>query len=137
MVPFRSAAEGRSIVQVWLEIAGKKVKVNAQWLQQQLWVHFNGKTFVVENSSGRKNSGRKGTTISSDTVKAPMPGKITKIFVKENQPTVKGDPLVVMEAMKMEYTLKAEIDGLIQKVDVQVGDQVPLGKTLIKIKPGV
>ena len=124
------------MMQVWLDIAGKKVKVNAQWLQQQLWVHFNGKTFVVENSSGRKKSGRKGAASSSDTVKAPMPGKITKIFVKEAQATMKGDPLIVMEAMKMEYTLKAEIDGLIQKVDVQVGDQVPLGKTLIMIKPG-
>ena len=123
-------------MELWLEVAGKKVKVNAQWRQQQLWVHLNGKTFVVENNVGQKNSGRKGTTTSSDLVKAPMPGKITKIFVKAGDATLKGEALVVMEAMKMEYTLKAEMNGLIHKVEIQVGDQVPLGKTLIKIDPG-
>ncbi len=123
-------------MEVWLQVAGQQVKVNAQWLQQQLWVHFNGKTFVVESNSGKKNSSGRGTVASSDTVKAPMPGKITKIFVKAGDAAIKGDALIVMEAMKMEYTLKAEINGLIQKIEIQVGDQVPLGKTLIKIDPG-
>lgn len=123
-------------MELCLEIDGKNVKVNAQWLQQQLWVHVNGKTFVVEPNAGKKNSGRKGAASSSDIVKAPMPGKITKIFVKSGEMTAKGQALVVMEAMKMEYTLKAEIDGKIQQIEIQVGDQVPLGKILIKIEPG-
>lgn len=123
-------------MEVWLEVDGKKVKVNAQWLQQQLWVHVNGKTFVVESGNGKKSGGRKGISTSSDVVKAPMPGKITKIFVKPGDATQKGQVLVVMEAMKMEYTLKSEIDGQIKEVEIQVGDQVPLGRTLIKIDPG-
>lgn len=123
-------------MKVWLDIEGQNVKVHAQWLQQQLWVHVNGKTFVVDPTAGKKNSGRKNNSGNSDTVKAPMPGKITKIFVKVGDMTSKGQALIVMEAMKMEYTLKAEIDGKIQQIEVQVGDQVSLGKNLIKIEPG-
>ena len=123
-------------MEVWIEMAGQQIKVNAQWLQQQLWVHMNGKTFVVENASTKKSLGRKAATASSDTVKAPMPGKITKIFLKPGETIQKGQALIVMEAMKMEYTLKAEIQGLIKNIEVQVGDQVPLGKILIKIDPG-
>ena len=123
-------------MEIWLDVDGKKVRVNAQWLQKKLWVHLNGKTFVVDPLAGKKTSGRKGAGGSSDTVKAPMPGKITKIFIKPGDDTVKGQALVVMEAMKMEYTLKAEIDGKIKQIEIQVGDQVPLGKTLIKIEPG-
>jgi biotin carboxyl carrier protein len=124
-------------MEVWLEVQGKKYKVHTQWLQQQLWVHVNGKTYVVDpQGPGRKSGSRSGSIASSDTIKAPMPGKITKIFVKSGDSTQKGQALIVMEAMKMEYTLKAELDGQIKMVEVQVGDQVPLGKTLIKIEPG-
>ena len=123
-------------MEIWLELENKKIKVNAQWLQQQLWVHLDGKTFVVESGNDKKTGSRKATSAPSDKVKAPMPGKITKIFIKPGDATKKGQALVVMEAMKMEYTLKAEIDGTIKQVEIQVGDQVPLGKTLIQIDPG-
>ena len=123
-------------MEVRLDIDGKKVKVHAQWLQQQLWVHVSGKTFVVDPMAGKKISGRKNNGGNSDTVKAPMPGKITKIFVNAGDLAYKGQALIVMEAMKMEYTIKAEIDGKVQQIEVQVGDQVSLGKKLIKIEPG-
>ncbi len=123
-------------MEYWLEIDGKKIKAQAQWLQQQLWVHVHGKTFLVESAGGKKGGGRKGSASTSDVVKAPMPGKITKIFVKAGEATQKGQALIVMEAMKMEYTLKAEIDGKIKLIEIKIGDQVALGKTLIKIDPG-
>lgn len=123
-------------MEIWLDVDNKKTKVHAQWLHQQLWVHLDGKTFLVESGSDKKSGSRKTSMASSDTVKAPMPGKITKIFIKPGDETKKGQALVVMEAMKMEYTLKAEMDGRIKQVEIQVGDQVQLGKTLIKIDPG-
>ena len=62
-----------------------------------------------------------------------MPGKVTKILVNTDQEISKGQAVLVMEAMKMEYTLKAEIAGKIGQIECQVGDQVVLGKLLVKI----
>ena len=64
-----------------------------------------------------------------------MPGKITKIFVSAGQVVEKAQPLLVMEAMKMEYTLKSELNTMVDKINVQVGAQVPLGQLLIELNP--
>src|SRR3989344_3850942 len=68
---------------------------------------------------------------------APMPGKITKIFIDSGSQVQKSQALLVMEAMKMEYTLKSDLNTVVEKVNVQVGDQVTLGSLLIELKPEV
>lgn len=123
-------------METWIEVKGRRVKVHAQMIQQTLWVHFEGRTFAVETGSKRKSKGRGGSSASNDTIKAPMPGKITRIFVKDGDSVEKGQALLVMEAMKMEYTLKAEIAGIVKLNGLQVGEQVPLGKTLVRLEPG-
>jgi biotin carboxyl carrier protein len=62
---------------------------------------------------------------------AQMPGKITEIFVKPNTVVKKGDPLLILEAMKMENVIKAQMDGKIKKINVKVGDTVEKGVMLI------
>ena len=119
----------------------KRVVVNqkAVWVQKEggsLWVHLNGETWELksERASGvsQRQSGVKAT--SSGQVKAPMPGKITKVFLNIGATVAPGDPLVVMEAMKMEYTLKAEISGSLTKLECKVGDQVKLGQLLCSVE---
>lgn len=113
---------------------GADLKAEAQLIKDTLWVHFNGRTFAVEaQTSGRKRN-KAGGGASSDKVLAPMPGKVTKILVNAGQEISKGQAVLVMEAMKMEYTLKAEMAGKIGQIECQVGDQVVLGKLLVKIE---
>lgn len=108
-------------------------KAEAQVIRGTLWVHMNGRTFSMD--AGAKKSRKKaGTAGSSDQVLAPMPGKITKLLVSEGQEIQAGQAVIVMEAMKMEYTLKSEIAGVVEKVGVALGDQVTLGKLLVKLK---
>src|SRR5690606_16736147 len=64
---------------------------------------------------------------------APMPGKIISISVKAGDVVKSGDPLLVMEAMKMEHTILAPADGTVQEVFFAVGDQVTDGVELIEI----
>jgi biotin carboxyl carrier protein len=66
-------------------------------------------------------------------VVSPMPGKVVKVLVKEGEPVEPGRPLVVVEAMKMENELVAEIAGTVQKVFVQPGDAVEGGARLVAI----
>ena len=65
---------------------------------------------------------------------APMPGKVVAVLVKAGQQVKKGEPLVIMEAMKMEHTIAAPHDGLVEEILYTVGDQVADGAPLLAFK---
>lgn len=63
-----------------------------------------------------------------------MPGKIVKVLVVEGSVVSKGDPLLVLEAMKMEHTLTAHSGGVVEGVTrLHVGTQVEDGQELLRI----
>ncbi len=64
-------------------------------------------------------------------VAAPMPGKVFAVFVKVGDRVKKGQPLIGLEAMKMEHTLNSPCDGVVQAIPHPVGDQVTEGTELI------
>lgn len=66
-------------------------------------------------------------------VKAPLPGVVTKVLVKEGQAVKKGEVVLVLEAMKMENNITAEADGTVSGICVNAGDSVMEGTTLITI----
>jgi biotin carboxyl carrier protein len=112
-----------------LEWNGKVVSVWAELIGENLWFHWQGQTHCYRPE--RKRSPREAAAIhGSGEVKAPMPGKITKIVVNQGAQVVAHQPVVIMEAMKMEYTLKSEIAGSVREVLCQVGQQVTLGQKL-------
>jgi propionyl-CoA carboxylase alpha chain len=61
---------------------------------------------------------------------APMPGKVVKVFVEMGQSVEAGAPLVVLEAMKMEHTVRAAEAGTVRALHVGVGDQVDTDRLL-------
>ncbi|MDP3668405.1 MAG: acetyl/propionyl/methylcrotonyl-CoA carboxylase subunit alpha [Telluria sp.] len=65
---------------------------------------------------------------------APMPGKVVAVITAKGRTVKKGDPLVIMEAMKMEHTIAAPADGLVEDILYQVGDQVADGAPLLEFK---
>ncbi|MBV8816331.1 MAG: ATP-grasp domain-containing protein [Verrucomicrobia bacterium] len=66
---------------------------------------------------------------------APMPGRIVAVLINENQVVPKGTPLITMEAMKMEHTIVALADGRVDKILVNVADQVAEGAQLLQFTP--
>jgi len=68
---------------------------------------------------------------SNKEVKAPMPGLILEILVKEGQEVKKGDKLYVLEAMKMENVIKSPQDGTISTISTAVGDSVEKNNTIM------
>jgi 3-methylcrotonyl-CoA carboxylase alpha subunit len=65
---------------------------------------------------------------------APMPGKVVQVLVSEGDSVTKGQPLVVLEAMKMEQTITAPADAQVLGVRVEVGDQVDAGSVLVELE---
>ena len=63
---------------------------------------------------------------------APMPGNILDVLVSKGDKVAKGDPLLILEVMKMENVIKAPADVTIQKINVLVGDNVDKNQTLIE-----
>lgn len=65
----------------------------------------------------------------------PMPGKIVKVFVEVGAEVAEGDPLVVVEAMKMEHTVRAPCSGVVAELHSFVGSQVEDGHMLAMVGP--
>ncbi len=63
-----------------------------------------------------------------------MPGKLLAVHVKPGDTVTKGDPVAVMEAMKMEHTLPAPRDGVVESVEAAAGDQVAEGDVLVHLE---
>ena len=64
------------------------------------------------------------------TVRSPMPGTVLAVHVTEGQPVTAGQPLVIVEAMKMEHTVTAPLDGTVTELLVKAGQQVAMDETL-------
>lgn len=118
-----------------IELAGKKLRVPAQKVKGLLWFHFNGRTYSVESAKpmGHSASGRNASVAHAGEIRAPMPGRVTKIHFQEGDRVEVNQVVVVMEAMKMEYSLKAAGSGIIKKINCQSEEQVRVGQVLVEI----
>ncbi|HEX4295278.1 MAG TPA: acetyl/propionyl/methylcrotonyl-CoA carboxylase subunit alpha [Rhizomicrobium sp.] len=90
----------------------------------------SGETFVLRLYDPFERAESAG--IASDRVATPMPGKIIQILVKAGDHVKKGQPLAVLEAMKMEHTLSAPADATVEAVQVAAGDQVADGTVVVR-----
>ncbi len=66
-------------------------------------------------------------------IHAPMPGRIAQVRVAVGGRVVKGQALIVLEAMKMEHALNAPFDGVVETLTVKPGDQVSEGVLLLRV----
>jgi biotin carboxyl carrier protein len=98
------------------------------------WIFVNGRTICVPILSSQNKSRKSEVSTHRNQVIAPMPGKITKVILQDGHRVNKGESVIVMEAMKMEYTLKAEMSGLVKKIYVVAGQQVNLGQILVEFE---
>lgn len=100
-------------------------KVGDDW-----WVHHNGRSHRVT----LLEPGTETSQISDGSLVAPMPGTILDIMVSPGESVSSGQPLLLMEAMKMEHKIVSPSDGTIESLLCNIGDRVDQGTVLIVVE---
>ncbi|MEM6522504.1 MAG: biotin/lipoyl-containing protein [Bacteroidota bacterium] len=100
-------------------------------------VKINGKQVVVEAKDKldlllEELGMDKLSSSQVNDIKAPMPGLILSLSVEEGQEVKQGDPLLILEAMKMENVIKSPNDGIIKSIKAGQGDSVEKNQVLIQ-----
>jgi acetyl/propionyl-CoA carboxylase alpha subunit len=97
-----------------------------------LLVRFDGETYAFELDTGEAEGGE--LAAGDGAILSPMPGKIVSVAAKAGAKLKKGEPILVLEAMKMEHTLTAPFDGKLTELNAKPGAQVSEGVVLAKLE---
>lgn len=122
-------------------ILWKKKKYLAEIIeknQNKYIVLINGVSyyFSVETPISYKRKkylDKQKSNTKSEVVEAPMPGKILEVLIEENTQVKEGDPLLILEAMKMQNEISSPVSGKIKKVFIKQNDTVLKDDMLIEI----
>jgi acetyl-CoA/propionyl-CoA carboxylase, biotin carboxylase, biotin carboxyl carrier protein len=127
------AAEPAEREKITVEVGGKRLEVV---LPASLGLPRpgNGAQAPAERARGGSRGRRAQHAGSGDTLISPMQGTIIKIAVSDGQRVSAGDPVVVLEAMKMEQPLTAHKDGTVTGLAVEVGQTVTAGAAICELK---
>lgn len=90
---------------------------------------FKDELDLVLDKMGIKRS----TDVVSKNIKAPMPGKVLEVLAKVGDKIMKGDNVLILEAMKMENVIKAEMDCIIKKIHINKLENVEKNQILIEL----
>ncbi len=123
------AAEPAERDRVVVEVAGRRLEVV---LPSGLGA---GAASAAKGKPARRGGGKKaGAAASGDSLTSPMQGTIVKVVAEEGQQVAEGDPIVVLEAMKMEQPLNAHKGGTVTGLSAEVGATVISGAVICEIK---
>lgn len=95
------------------------------------FVFVEGDVFKVRNIelTGAKKTKKK----DEGNLNSPISGKVVSIKVKDGDKVKKGDVLMIIEAMKMEYLIRAPYNGKVKKVNFKEKDQIEIGQNTVEI----
>ena len=100
--------------------------------EKEKYVFVDGNVFKVKpvELTGRKKTKKK----EEGDLTSPISGKVVTVKVKKGDSVKKDDVLMVIEAMKMEYLIRAPFDGKVEKVNFKEKDQIEIGQNTVEIK---
>jgi len=124
-----STSEGFSGV-IRIEIDGVQRAFKIVEAGDELYVHSSLGSRVIKRPPRHPAPQAASEQASANS---PMPGKVLKILVEVGQKVSAGDPLIILEAMKMEHTMRAALDGVVEAVLVNQGEVIAPGQLLVQI----
>jgi biotin carboxyl carrier protein len=101
---------------------------------KDLWVSSKGWSYKIKNFGVNRPKSKRKSAEGDGSISAPMPGQILKVLVKNGDEVVEGQALFMVEAMKMEHTLKAPYSGKVSGLKFKSGDSVNSTDVILIIK---
>ena len=115
-------------------VDGQRQHVNIAEDGAHRFIAFDANVYTLTKADTTNTTRRKRLSATGDhSLTATMPGQVVNLLVAEGDAVIRGQPLVVLEAMKMEIRITAPQDGRIGKVHCQKGQIVERGQTLIEL----
>ena len=96
------------------------------------WLGRGGSTWAIADAPPVALRGSRAGA-ADGTVRSPMPGTVLAVHVSLGQAVTAGQPVLVVEAMKMEHTVTAPLDGVVAELTAKAGQQVRMDETLAVI----
>jgi acetyl/propionyl-CoA carboxylase alpha subunit len=130
---------GKSAVET-LSVGAEHVDALIEGVRYRFHIRQDGTEYYVRSTIGQRQVTRlprfpeKTAGSQHQSANSPMPGQVLRILVAEGQKVKPGDGLVVLEAMKMEQTIKATIQGVVRAVLVKPAEVVAPGQMLVEIE---
>jgi len=131
---YQVAAEFVNKDEFILDIDGKIYDVIVSANSNSYMVFLNGKCFQIEKKSAIQMLGSKNSLSEKKNIRTSMPGRIVKVLKKEGSEIKEGQPVVILEAMKMHNEIKSPQSGKIVKIGPVVGDSVEAGALLFTVE---
>jgi acetyl-CoA/propionyl-CoA carboxylase biotin carboxyl carrier protein len=103
------------------------------WDGGTLWIGRDGDAWAVREEERALGGG--SAAAAGGVLRSPMPGTVLAVKVTEGDTVEEGQPIVIVEAMKMEHTVTAAIAGTVSRIPVRAGNQVALDAVLAEITP--
>lgn len=119
-----------------LEIDGQRAAAFVAQAGPRLWVHVGGEVWALERSRGISRRAGEPASETGGLVRSAMPGRVLDLLVGPGESVRKGQPLLLLEAMKMELRIAAPQDGTVAQVHVAAGQVIERGALLVEITAG-
>lgn len=120
--------------EILLNIDGKIYDIIINSNSSYYSVSVNGKSFKIERKSAQRILKGKVEKLKKQDIRTSMPGRIVKVFVEEGSKVKEGQPILVLEAMKMQNEIKSPRSGIIITINPKAGDSVETGSLLFSVE---
>lgn len=120
--------------EVLLNVDGRVFNVTLSRKADVRSVYVNGRRFQVERTAASRVSGQERGRSRRKDVSVSMPGRVVRILAEEGSQVMEGQPVMILEAMKMQNEIKAPRSGTLRRLGARAGVTVEAGAVLFTVE---
>lgn len=139
---FQVTSAGQQMTIEIHRLAAPTLIASCDGIRRNAWFHIEGHNLFMDDGDSSIHAtvtthapARKADAAGSGRLLAPMDGNLVDLLVEPGQTVQKGTTLAVLEAMKMEHPLRADMDGIVDSIQVSKGDQLKIRQLILTLKP--